>query len=164
MADGCVRCRARPRKASWDMNELNATQRPEVKGVPSGSGGALNREMGLIPWWAYAISVIGFIAMQVVMHVVVAKEHNAPPYVARVIIGLLGGSVIAVMALLVGYVNRGSQRRGMNRTLWTLLVIFVPNALGFILYFLIRQPLQVACGHCGAMLQPNFRFCPKCST
>jgi hypothetical protein len=145
------------------MNELNTTQRPEQQ-TGSAPGGRLNREMGLIPWWAYGVAALGFIGMQVVMHVVVAKEHNAPPYVARVALGLIAGSVIAVMALLIGYVNRDSKRRGMNSTLWTVLVIFVPNALGFILYFLIRQPLQVACGHCGAMLQPNFRFCPKCST
>lgn len=146
------------------MNEMNATQRPEMRTASGEPGGKFNREMGLIPWWAYLIAAVGFVCMQGVMNWVVAKEPNAPPYIARVIIGLVGGSVLAVMVLLIGYVNRDSKRRGMNQTLWTCLVIFVPNALGFILYFLVRQPLQVACGHCGAMLQPNFRFCPKCST
>jgi hypothetical protein len=145
------------------MNELNTAQRTQTNGGAMQPGG-FNREMGLIPWWAYGLAAIGFVCMQVVMHTMVPRHENPPPYIARIIIGLIGGSVIAVMALLIGYVNRDSKRRGMNSALWTTLVIFVPNALGFILYFLVRQPLQVACGHCGAMLQPNFRFCPKCST
>jgi hypothetical protein len=29
----------------------------------------------------------------------------------------------------------------MNSLVWTLLVIFIPNGIGFIIYFLTRQPL-----------------------
>jgi RNA polymerase subunit RPABC4/transcription elongation factor Spt4 len=64
--------------------------------------------------------------------------------------------------LLVGYVNRDARRRGMNVALWTVLVIFVPNAIGFIIYFLMRQPLRIACPKCGVVADPAFNFCPKC--
>lgn len=146
------------------MNEMNTTQTPLDPRAATKASGTFNREMGLIPWWAYALAAFAFIEMQWVFNVIIPRHEDPPPSGVAMFLGVLVGSIVAVMILLIGYVNRDSARRGMNRTLWTLLVIFVPNALGFILYFLVRQPLQIPCGHCGAMLQPNFRFCPKCST
>jgi RNA polymerase subunit RPABC4/transcription elongation factor Spt4 len=55
-----------------------------------------------------------------------------------------------------------SKRRGMNALLWTLLVIFVPKALGFIAYFLLRKPLLIPCSNCGTEVGSDFRYCPKC--
>ena len=52
----------------------------------------------------------------------------------------------------------------MSRTLWTLLVIFVPNALGFILYFLLRSPAMQPCPECHTPVQPSFNYCPTCHT
>ncbi|MDA2914523.1 zinc ribbon domain-containing protein, partial [Acidobacteriia bacterium AH_259_A11_L15] len=53
-------------------------------------------------------------------------------------------------------------RRGMNRTLWTLLVIFIPNAIGFIIYFILRRPIPRPCPKCGTRLRTEFVFCPAC--
>jgi RNA polymerase subunit RPABC4/transcription elongation factor Spt4 len=39
---------------------------------------------------------------------------------------------------------------------------FLPNAIGFILYFLLRHPLQINCPQCGTLLSQNFNFCPQC--
>ena len=67
--------------------------------------------------------------------------------------------------LLLGYVNRDAKRRGMNSALWTILcIILMPAyvALGFIIYFLIREPLPYVCPKCGAMVGPRFNFCPTC--
>lgn len=75
-------------------------------------------------------------------------------------------SVIAlplfVYVLLIGYVNGDAKRRGMRRVLWTLLAIFIPNAIGVILYFILRDPLLVPCRECGSMVRQGFAFCPKC--
>jgi predicted amidophosphoribosyltransferase len=49
--------------------------------------------------------------------------------------------------------------------LWTLLVIFIPKAIGFIAYFLLRKPLVIntpQCPKCGTGVGPGFRYCPKC--
>jgi predicted amidophosphoribosyltransferase len=70
--------------------------------------------------------------------------------------------MLAFLTLLVGYVNRDAKRRGMSAALWTILVIFIPNAIGFILYFLMRQQLRVPCPGCGAALQPSANYCPSC--
>jgi len=55
---------------------------------------------------------------------------------------------IAIFIFLVGYVNRDAKRRGMNSGLWTFLVIVLCPAyfaIGFIIYFLMRQPLPFNC-------------------
>ena len=120
-------------------------------------------EVKVIPWWAIGLAIALFAGLQMLMHVVLfPRDPHAPPLAFRVFVGLIGGTVLAFFVLLVGYVNRDAKRRGMNVTLWTLLVIFVPEAIGFIIYFLLRQPLRIACPKCGALADPAFNFCPKC--
>jgi len=46
--------------------------------------------------------------------------------------------------------------------LWTLLVILVPNCLGFLAYFLLRKPLIQYCPQCGDRVERGFHFCSKC--
>jgi hypothetical protein len=64
--------------------------------------------------------------------------------------------------LLLGYVNADARRRGMRYVMWTLLAFFIPNAIGFILYFILRDPLQEVCPHCCTSVSQGFAFCPKC--
>jgi hypothetical protein len=120
-------------------------------------------EVKVIPWWAIGLAVLLFAGVQVLMHVVLFRLDQHPaPLAWRIFIGFMAGAALACFVLLVGYVNRDARRRGMNVALWTVLVIFVPNAIGFIIYFLMRQPLRIACPKCGAMADPAFNFCPKC--
>ena len=63
---------------------------------------------------------------------------------------------------MIGYVNVDAGRRGMSRTIWTLIVTFVPNAIGFILYFLLRNPIRVNCPRCATEVDPRTNFCPSC--
>ena len=69
---------------------------------------------------------------------------------------------LAIIILLIGYVNADSKRRGMNALLWTLLVIFVPKALGFLAYFLLRKPLLSPCPQCGTPVRADYAYCQKC--
>jgi hypothetical protein len=120
-------------------------------------------ETRLIPWVAWAIAAIAFAGAQVGFNVFIARQPDAPPLAARIILGLVAGSLLSIILLLVGYVNRDAKRRGMNSLLWTLLVIFIPNALGFIAYFIVREPKLEACPRCGEQVQTAFAFCPKCN-
>jgi len=52
----------------------------------------------------------------------------------------------------------------MSRALWTTIAILVPNALGIILYFLLRQPMLARCLQCGATVESGYNYCPRCST
>jgi RNA polymerase subunit RPABC4/transcription elongation factor Spt4 len=120
-------------------------------------------EVKVIPWWATGLAVLLFAGVQVLMHVVLfPRDPHAPPIALRIFIGFMAGAALAFFVLLVGYVNRDARRRGMNVALWTVTVIFVPYAIGLIIYFLMRQPLRIACPKCGAVADPAFNFCPKC--
>ncbi|MGA2431652.1 MAG: zinc ribbon domain-containing protein [Candidatus Acidiferrum sp.] len=71
----------------------------------------------------------------------------------------------AIFIFLVAYVNRDAKRRGMNSGLWTFLVIVLWPAyfaIGFIIYFLMRQPLPYNCPQCAASVDARYNFCPNC--
>ena len=72
---------------------------------------------------------------------------------------------MATFIFLIGYVNRDAKRRGMNSALWTLLVIILfPSSIviGFLIYFLMREPLPYTCPQCGKTVGARFNFCPNC--
>ncbi len=72
---------------------------------------------------------------------------------------------IACVIFLIGYVNQDAKRRDMNSGLWTLLVIMLLPAwvlTGFIIYFLVREPLPYHCTQCGALVSARFNYCPTC--
>ena len=77
-------------------------------------------------------------------------------------LGLLAGVVIAIWILCLGYVNADARRRGMPPILWTLIVAFIPNLLGFLLYFALRRPIALPCPHCGQATTAGQRFCSWC--
>ena len=64
--------------------------------------------------------------------------------------------------LLVGYIAGDAKRRGMRPVLWVLLSFLIPNMIGIILYFILRNPLLRACPQCGTKSAATFAFCPSC--
>jgi lipid-A-disaccharide synthase-like uncharacterized protein len=123
-----------------------------------------SEELRQTPWWAVVLAAIAFLAAQFVFNVVIGREANAPPAWGRALLGLVAGVVFAGYFLLIGYVNRDAGRRGMSRLLWTVVALLVPNGLGIVLYFILRQPLVALCPQCGVAVQSAFHYCPKCST
>jgi hypothetical protein len=75
---------------------------------------------------------------------------------------LIGVAFLGAYVLLVGYVYGDARRRGMNHVLWTLLAIFIPNAIGIILYFILRDPVPVPCPSCGTPARKGHAFCAGC--
>jgi hypothetical protein len=75
---------------------------------------------------------------------------------------LLGAVPLAVWVLLIGYVYADAGRRGMNALLWTLLAIFIPSAVGIVLYFILRDPVAVPCPACGTPARKGHAFCASC--
>lgn len=128
------------------------------------TGKPLVRELALIPTWAIALAAIVFLAVE--SGVLYLAVHDGGPKLPELALpGLIAafvGSFLALLVLGVGYVSRDARRRGMNAALWTVLVIFVPNAIGFILYFLLRRPLPLSCPGCGASARAGSRYCPSC--
>ena len=123
----------------------------------------LSSEIRIIPTWAWILAGVAFVAAQIFFDVSVARQHNAPPPWARPLLGFLVGVVVGCYLLLIGYINRDAKRRGMSTILWTILAVVIPNALGIILYFLLRLPLRSLCPQCAHAVQTGFSFCPHCS-
>src|SRR6266550_3692290 len=103
-------------------------------------------EVRIISPWAYLFAILGFLM----------------PLAAMVPLAIFGGTILGCYVLLIGYVNRDAGRRGMSRLGWTLLAIFIPNALGIVLYFVLRKPRIATCPQCGAPVQSGYGYCPKC--
>jgi hypothetical protein len=77
-------------------------------------------------------------------------------------IGAVMGAIAAAFILLAGYVYADSSRRGMPPIPWTALALLVPNGVGFVLYFLLRKPIQHPCRNCGCGVAKNAAFCSGC--
>jgi predicted amidophosphoribosyltransferase len=89
-------------------------------------------------------------------------DPKAPPLWGRILMAFGAGGLVGCYLLMIGYINRDAGRRGMNRIVWTAIALLVPNALGIILYFLLRQSLSAICTHCGGRVQYGYCFCPHC--
>ncbi|MGH9804997.1 MAG: zinc ribbon domain-containing protein [Candidatus Acidiferrales bacterium] len=139
------------------MNQLahdtRATLRDELKIIPG------------VAWLAAAAVLLCWILVAIPL--ILEHEQRKPegsPLSPTFLIGLLifSGLVLAAWVVMVFYVSADAGRRQMNRLLWTLLVIFIPNAIGFIVYFLVRKPIGQPCAKCRAFIRPGFSFCPAC--
>ncbi len=87
---------------------------------------------------------------------------NDPPLPVRIVMLVLVPLPMTAWALLVAYIDADARRRGMPHVMWTLLAIFIPSAIGIILYFVLREPLLRQCANCGRQMPSTFTFCPGC--
>ncbi len=119
-------------------------------------------ELKIIPGWAYGLAVVLVVGMIILAPIL--RRHDQHPAPLPVVICALtfAGVLLAAVALMIGYVNRDAKRRGMNVALWTILVIVIPNMIGFIIYFIAREPLVFDCPQCGTKVSARYNFCPKC--
>src|SRR5262249_56766425 len=91
-----------------------------------------------------------------------SRGSNRGDLVFVIFAGSFLGLAAASLILLGGYVYRDAGRRGMRPVLWLLLVLFIPNFIGAVLYFLLRHPLPVCCPQCGTAVRHGASYCPKC--
>jgi RNA polymerase subunit RPABC4/transcription elongation factor Spt4 len=122
-------------------------------------------EVRIISPWAFVIAFLGFaVAMAAEVFALLTDKSGDPFYKLPVLVplGIVAGTAFACYILLIGYINRDAGRRGMSRLAWTLLAIFIPNALGIVLYFVLRKPRTPTCPQCNAVIEPGFGFCPCC--
>lgn len=131
-----------------------------------GSGGSW-AVLRVIPLPAWIVAVLVYTGMLLLLALVILphdpKARMWSPW-QQVPFETLIPLFLFVWVLLIGYVNGDAKRRGMRRVMWTLLAIFIPNAIGVILYFLLRDPLPSPCPNCAAMVGGTYSFCPHCGT
>jgi len=118
-------------------------------------------EIGVIAPGVWLLAVVLFVVMQICLWFVFPQDPEMPIW-ARTMLNFVLPAIVFIYTLLVGYVFRDAKRRGMRHIMWTLLSIFIPNAIGFILYFIFREPIVESCAQCGTAINSNFAYCPKC--
>ena len=134
-------------------------------------------ELKILPKWLVWTCVVKYVLAVIIATLINLSglngdmwphEFNGHPVISSLALAgavTLVSSFIATWLLMVGYVNKDAKRRGMHSGLWTLLVIILSPAyfaIGFIIYFLVREPLPYNCPKCEALVGPRFNFCPNC--
>ena len=122
---------------------------------------SLRRQLRTAPSIGIALSALSALAAGSAFLLVGGDEFPVPGRIAASIaIALL----VFTYGFLVSYVYGDARRRGMRHVVWALVAALVPNALGFIAYFLLREPLLQPCPSCGAKSRRDFAFCPQCGS
>jgi Double zinc ribbon len=136
-------------------------------------------EFRVIPRWLVVLVFVLFLVAEVIAYIVnthaslnggemFPPELKDEPLLASLALGGIVALVsffMATMIFMIAYVNRDAARRGMNSFLWTLLVlVLTPSSLiiGFVIYFLMREPLPYPCPQCSTSVSARFNFCPNC--
>jgi len=78
--------------------------------------------------------------------------------------GLTFGVFTAAFFLALGYIYGDAKRRQMPAWAWVIAASFIPNLIGFILYFVFRGPLLGSCSSCGKPIRGGEAFCSHCGS
>ena len=138
-------------------------------------------EFRIVPrWLKVLLAVLYVLAMVIGISVNLSQAHNPngndmfppelrddPELASLALAGMITAASLglAIFIFMIAYVNRDAKRRGMNSALWTLLVLILSPGwliIGFITYFLMREPLPYPCPQCAASVSARFNFCPNC--
>lgn len=128
------------------------------------------RELRVIPRTARIIAFACYAIFAICLFFLIIPTDNEPGGIATwPLAGQLAFTLLIPLFLLGivafwGYIYGDAKRRGMRPVMWTLLVIFVPYAIGIILYFILRDPLPAECPACHTLVLAKFAFCPHCGT
>jgi hypothetical protein len=111
-------------------------------------------------WVAAALAACAVVAGAAVSLMNVMQHH--PSTLVPLAAGVAAAALAPIWILCLGFVYADARRRGMPAWLWTLVAAFIPNLLGFLLYFACRRPVATPCPHCGQPNAPAQRFCSWC--
>lgn len=71
--------------------------------------------------------------------------------------------ILAIPVIIGVYVWKDAKQRGMNAPLWTIIAVFAPSLIGFIIFLLVRGNYSdMKCPQCSAPVKESFVVCPKC--
>jgi DNA-directed RNA polymerase subunit RPC12/RpoP len=123
-------------------------------------------ELSVIPKTAKVIACIVYVIAAIAINLGIRysgdRETACLPPAGKLALTLFAPIFVVALVLLIGYVYGDAKRRGMRYVLWTLLAALVPDAIGIILYFILRDPKPARCPACGGMVLAKFVFCPHC--
>ena len=123
-------------------------------------------ELRIVPGAGWVIAAAVQVGLGLLLSLLLARSPDSRewPLWLNLLASVLSPLPLSVYALLIAYIYRDAQRRAMRHVMWTLLAALIPNGIGIILYFVLRDPVLAPCATCGTMTKAGFAFCPKCGT
>ncbi|MGB2762973.1 MAG: zinc ribbon domain-containing protein [Candidatus Aminicenantaceae bacterium] len=97
--------------------------------------------------------------------------HFGPSFLRLSTYSFFSLLLLIIWIMVIIWVYRDAERRGMNGILWALLV-FIGNIIGLLIYLIVRsdseeegKPEQATqtCPSCEKPVDSNFVFCPYCA-
>jgi Double zinc ribbon len=120
----------------------------------------LTSELRIIRPAGWIVAAVVYCGLASLMALTVARGH-AEWWLSFLLV-CIAPLFPATYALLVSYIYADARRRGMRYVVWTLLAIFIPNAVGVLLYILLRDAPPSQCPACYAPIRAGFTHCPQC--
>jgi hypothetical protein len=108
-----------------------------------------------------AVGCAGLVGLALGYHALTQGDGLRPIFIdssAALIFGMLA----AAWAVCLGFVFADAEQRAMRPVLWVLVAALFPHLLGFLLYFVLRQPIASTCAHCGQRVPLQQPFCSWC--
>lgn len=100
----------------------------------------------------------------------VDEFHFGPSFFRITSLSFLSLALLAVWIVVIVWVYRDAERRGMNGVLWALLVL-IGNLIGLLIYLIVRSDNLPApqereslqeCPACQRQIPADYTFCPHC--
>ncbi|MFZ0335503.1 MAG: zinc ribbon domain-containing protein [Candidatus Acidiferrales bacterium] len=128
---------------------------------------SFRKELRVIPRTAWIIAFACYAGLVILIHFVMYSDKGPQgmatwPLAGQLAFNFLIPVILLIHILLCGYIYGDAKRRGMRYVMWTLLAIFVPDLIGVILYFILRDPVPSECPACHNLVLAKFTFCPQC--
>lgn len=125
---------------------------------------SFRKELGVIPRTAWIVAGFFYAGIATLAWFLVPtdREMSQWPQGGQFAFIFLLPLFFFLIIPLYGYIYGDAKRRGMRYVMWTLLAIFVPDFIGVIIYFILRDALPVECPSCHHVVPSKFTFCPAC--
>src|ERR1700747_835905 len=137
----------------------------------------LREEIRIVPKWLIWTCVVLWllaIAIGTLINLSGVNGETFPPdlaghpvFASLALAGIitLVSIIITIWVMALGYCCRDARRGEMKGGLWPLFAVLLSwpfFAIGFFLYFQVREPLPFPCPRCSTMVGARFNFCPNC--
>ncbi len=125
---------------------------------------SFRKELRVIPRAAWIVACLCYAGFATLAWFLVPTDHDMShwPLACQLAFIFLMPLFFLALIPLYGYIYGDAKRRGMRYVMWTLLAIFVPDFIGVILYFILRDSLPGDCPSCHKSVLAKFTFCPYC--
>ena len=111
-------------------------------------------------WVIGAVCYLGVATLALTVFIPGDKEMKYWPLAGKLAIAYGMFLFAYAWVLLIGYVYADAKRRGMRYAMWMWLAALIPNGIGIIIYFILRDALPRPCPGCSSTCKIRICFLP----